>query len=1014
MMYILSLFFNSCALSLPPASTVEKAEMWPASPQEPSLYYPVEYGNTRGLVPAAGRVSEGRVFVDDVPFVLNGNAFDLSLSMAGLREPFRVKRAYHNPKLLEDSGRCVARIPYDTYSAVHILAWAKKGENTTNTMSVRIGPGGLTGLYEDFPLKVPSREGGNAPFVVSRWNMVFDDQESGYVYHLRVPLRKMGNLVGLERVFSLELTRSISKHVTLPDPSEFALVPAGRPSSVFVLASTLERAPLEIAFSHEEPGNIFYENQKVVLRTELHNRGRHAVQGDLKAKVLGPGTAGGHLDPPEAWSRKRSYRIDPGAEQELVLDLTPEMVRRGWYDVLIEVWEDGNIVLTRQTTFAILAQDTRKAGKESPFGVWCFFDSHNIVKPADLEMRLGSIMKKGGWRYTYGGAIYKRDRRKTKEENSSLAAQTYGAFKEKHGVSFSLQSPPHAYQRIPGWFNEEGFAREVVPWLGKAQRRGYDPYYKVLHESRSSVDLLRRFSEFLGGDAYEMPAGESAQLETQFTNVLDYTRAVKRADPEAKVVLVNDYPAVGIEYMRRGFPKDAFDVFGSEGANFMREPERQPDWLSLLGTLQQWRRAQRRYGYEDKPLWMTEALYHGTNPGNLSLHKQAVIYVREAMLALANGVQRLAATGTLKDSSDDYRWSNWGSSGFCFRAPEFNPKPSYAMYAWLTQVLDRAKYADHIKTDSTSLHLLDFVNTDGGHIYPMWVVRGRQEVTLEVQGGTPIVYGPYGNVLEVIGEDSQITVPVSDAPVYVSGTTVKGVLSRTPSENPVVPATILVEFDDPDDFTEVEGASKILEGNWDYPRVKGNFDDFFAPVDDASALTVKLNEDDDPRKLLYRYAEYALEEPVELPVRPYALTARVKGNGGWGRIMFELKDAAGQVWTSCGNQHEEAMNSSDNKGDSYVSFDGWQTMNIPLPGQYPGDDQFVAWPRNYDWWPTNSQEEDEKLRKLGIARVHYPLKLTKVIVAMQPHILYVDDEVEVPNQEIAIDRIGVIKAPEGM
>jgi hypothetical protein len=130
--------------------------------------------------------------------------------------------------------------------------------------------------------------------------------------------------------------------------------------------------------------------------------------------------------------------------------------------------------------------------------------------------------------------------------------------------------------------------------------------------------------------------------------------------------------------------------------------------------------------------------------------------------------------------------------------------------------------------------------------------------------------------------------------------------------------------------------------------------------------------------------------------------------------MFELKDAAGQVWTSCGNQHEEAMNSSDNKGDSYVSFDGWQTMNIPLPGQYPGDDQFVAWPRNYDWWPTNSQEEDEKLRKLGIARVHYPLKLTKVIVAMQPHILYVDDEVEVPNQEIAIDRIGVIKAPEGM
>jgi hypothetical protein len=116
------------------------------------------------------------------------------------------------------------------------------------------------------------------------------------------------------------------------------------------------------------------------------------------------------------------------------------------------------------------------------------------------------------------------------------------------------------------------------------------------------------------------------------------------------------------------------------------------------------------------------------------------------------------------------------------------------------------------------------------------------------------------------------------------------------------------------------------------------------------------------------------------------------------------------------------MNSSDNKGDSFVSFDGWQTLHVQLPGQYPGEDQFVAWPGNYDWYPSGTPEceraeEDKRLASmcdLGIAPVAWPLKLTKVIVAMPPSILYVDREIPVADPAIAIDRIGVIEAPAGM
>jgi hypothetical protein len=183
----------------------------------------------------------------------------------------------------------------------------------------------------------------------------------------------------------------------------------------------------------------------------------------------------------------------------------------------------------------------------------------------------------------------------------------------------------------------------------------------------------------------------------------------------------------------------------------------------------------------------------------------------------------------------------------------------------------------------------------------------------------------------------------------------------------------------------------------------------------------------------------------------------MKGNGGWGRILFELIDAKGRVWTPCGNQYAGASNSSDNKATSWVSFEGWNTITMPLPGQYPGDDQFVHRPHKFDWWPSNSPEaieiektyqeslknyevalkehekvmqeyEAEKAKALkekkrpprapkaprkprkphpGHEPVDYPIKLTKVIVTIRPHIFYVNEERPVKNRAVYLDSLGV-------
>lgn len=963
---------------------------------------------TAASLPAG--IPAGEVLVDGVPFHLGGGVVDVGRSMAGIEEPFRTAEAYHDPKSSARFGRLAAPVPSDSYEALHLLAWSSPGGGlvTVPRLTVRIGVGAQTAIYEDVTADVPSLRGGSAPLALTRVPVVFTGGVKGQIYHLRIPLDGTAGLQGLAKRFELEFTRDVRAHVTLPDPSEFTLVPAGHPSGVKVLAATLSRSPLVARFGSEEPGNIFYEGTPVLFRAKLSNRDLAAHRGTIRVRCAGPGT-GDEAD--LAWFIEKRYDLEAGAQQELEFDLRPPSGKRGWYEARFEAVEGARMLQSAGTTFAVLAPDSRRAGAESPFGVWNFFGAHNVVNPPDLEERLGSIMRKGGWRYTYGGQL----------KGVGAGGDAYREMKERHGVRFTLQSPPHSYQRKEGWYDPELFGREVVPWLTAARARGYDPFYKVLHESRSSVGLIRRFPETLGGPAYEMPEAERSLLEAQVANVTAYTRALKAADPEARVVLINDYPAVGVEYMKRGFPKDAFDVFGSEGANFMREPERQPDWLSLLGNLHAWRREMERYGYAGTPLWMTEALYHGTNPGNLTLQRQAVIAVREAMLALANGVERLAATGVLVDASDDYTWSNWGSVGFCFRAPEFNPKPSFAMYAWLTQVLDGMRYRASLETGSTSLHVLDFADGSGAHVFPVWVVRGAQQVRLRV-AGEPQVFDAYGNRVPAAVIDGTVALRVTESPLYVTGAMVLGIATRTPVEIRREAGQPVLEFDDSGAFEVVRTRSGLLEKMWAYPMVKGDFEVRFGKVDGSSSLEVRLSPDAEPGKLFQRYVELALKKPVPLPGRPGTLTARVRGNGGWGRVIFEVVDAAGRVWTSSGSPSVKAMNSSDTKGDSFVSFDGWQTMHIPLPGQYLGADQFVAWPGNYDWYPSGTPEceraeEESRMAAqcdLGIAAVSWPLKLTKVIVAMPPNILYVNREMTVADPAIAIDRIGVIEASEGM
>jgi hypothetical protein len=571
------------------------------------------------------------------------------------------------------------------------------------------------------------------------------------------------------------------------------------------------------------------------------------------------------------------------------------------------------------------------------------------------------------------------------------------ADKYKFKVTFAKPPTCKALEKDSAYrgllYDPEGFRAKVLPWIAWAKKSGMDDAYFILHESRYDGDaILMNFSEMLGGAAYQWKPETRALFNQQFQNVTDYCRALKKAAPDARIVLINDGPQYALEYLKAGFPADAFDVLGLEVCGYAHLPEAQPNWLTVLGDLYTTKLMQARYGYH-KPVWLTEALYHGTRPGGMWMHEQGVIAVREAMIVLAYGVERMTSANTTNNCANSYGKSLWGSAGVCFRDPEYNPKASFAMYAWLTQVLDQARYAGKLRHDSTTLHVLDFKRADGSHVYPLWVVAGRQNVALKVDGGKPVVYDCYGNTIPAAAKDGHLVVEVADAPVYVTGTVASAVAARQCVELAAPEGRQVLTFTDAGQVKMIDAPNKGLERLGVTPQIRGQYRTAIASVDGRQALQIELLDDEDGRKILPRYAEFALARPLALPGRPFAINVHAKGNGAWGRLALELTDAKGRKFTSL------ADDATTYRGLPYFVFDGWQTMQVLMPGQFQADPS-MKWPAS-DNWP-------------GAGEVAWPLTLTKIIVLMRPHILYVDEERNVDNRSVYIESMSVTEAPEGM
>ena len=975
----LCVLLASCALLIAAEPLQPRKGEVPAS----GLYVPVAIDGYSS--DSVGEISaHPHVTVANIPFdlVTKPGADNFFLKSAGWPDWQKDPSSYYapydkGPETPGDPQRPMFKVPVADYSAVYLLAATDNDRALSNVVSFRIGAmdGARRVALHDFTATVPRFDEAKAPGISAVL-----PTKAGNVFLVRVPLGEaLAQDFKEEWALDVEVTKELRLAIRRPDPCRFQIRPLGAPSGVHIFGMTFQRSPVQMEVTTDEAGHVFNEPQVPTFHAKLRHVGPRAGKLSLEAVAT---------DYYGQVTKARVEELDFPKNGELTKAVSIPVPRRGYHRLAIRVMQGSAELLRRETTFAVLPPDTRQHRDASPFGTWDFSGGHYTP---DEAAEVGPLYVKAGLRYGMFGF--------TAEE------------RKRYGVLSGTES-------------------RNADTLAKALEKDATQPKSILifHENAiSGPHIVRTPDVFTGRAPYQLDEKEQAKFDAMWKEATETAQAARAQFPEAKLAFGNGNPQLLEEFARHKFPAALFDSRGNEAGCFMRMPETQPlDFVANNAGLWMDRQILDAYGYQDKPITQCyEICYPNTNPGNLSLRTQGSYFIRHAMHSLAWGVP-IVRQGSLTDMGNSYYFSNWGASGFCFGKPDVRPKPSYVAMATMTQQLDGAKFARVVPAGSPVVYAVEFKKSDGGVVTVLWTLRGSRQLTLDVGG---VVTDLMGNEKPLPLTDGKAQLDILDEPVFLA--TSRGISSIIPGKatmegrperasKPFIVSTLgaLADWK-----IETERSTELEFYNFDTPRRKGDFD--FQPVGDFEGETHALKIT--PRlpvpgsTFLPMYGVLAHAQGVPLPGEPTEIGLMVNGNGGWGRILFELEDAGGQRWTSIGapmtgeatrwmadwmSESELAAmktmsvsdwNTNDPWQRSRINFEGWRYLRFPLPGNYPGEG--YHWPYSSQWKHT------------GDGVVKYPLRFKKLIVELPEKVLRFTDYSPVPRPEIYVKDLTVTYDP---
>jgi hypothetical protein len=469
--------------------------------------------------------------------------------------------------------------------------------------------------------------------------------------------------------------------------------------------------------------------------------------------------------------------------------------------------------------------------------------------------------------------------------------------------------------------------------------------------------------------------------------------------PQAKLFLQWGSPLGTYAYLRAGFPKELADGFGMDEPEF----ELLPEISNVAGSINNlWalRKEAERFGWPRLPIHWVEGPFFPTNPGALTEADQANYQIRYWLLGLNYGIDQFEGGVVPYDAGNYYGAEHYGAGVF-HRIPLENPKPAVAAIATATTMLCGADVSGPVETGSLSVYCLAFDKTIAGKkekLYALWRVTGTCDATLKVEPSSAdkaTVTDAMGNATPLAVKNSVVRVSISPSPVWVTGVQINSISLSSPKYD-TAPAAItrpLAKFTADQwtlDYAEDKAYAqnhfaikRIVDSN-----IQADFKAAEAGHDDAVAITLPPEPAIAP--LANRYAALKLNQPVVIPGKASALGLWVKGNSSWGRVVFQVRDAKGELWTSNGTKDD--WNCDDTHGWSYVNFDGWRYLRFPLPGT-------TTWDASRDlettWWGSRG----------GDGIVDLPLTLEKIYVETRNEVPWLGEMKAIQNRSYKLSNL---------
>ena len=946
-----------------------------------------------------------RILVKGVPFELvNAGASDnLFLQSAGWKNVKKDPSSYYSPYDIlpkkSAPNRFLFNVPVVDYAGIWLLAATDDDASLSDVVSVRIGAMAAHALFNqvrycDYETKVPRF---NSP---AKGNFIKTDK--GNLFLVYIPIKQsIAQKFAGQLSLIVDVTKKLRLAIRQPDPCRYQIRPLGLPSGVHLFGMTFVVSPVQMRVGSVEPGGVFVYPQRpsfdvsvdFKLRREYSYRNR-----ELELEALATDYYGNTTKTVKKIDVSNDVINGSGFKSRLSVDTG----NFGFYDLRINLKYRKQVLSSYKTTFAYLPEDTRRHRESGFLGTWDFIKSHYTPYAPDL---IGSLYYKAGIRY--GMFSYTENQR------------------HKYGVVKGNDPKLRKFDEK----NKNKLIENMKNPLGSKLNR-----FLIFHETCISGSHITRIPDlFSGRPPYVFDKKEKEKFATLWKTAEENAEFIRKVSPETEVYFGNGAPLLFEAFLKNKFPAEKLGSRGNEAGSYMRSPETQPpDWIANNSGLWMDRTLLDHYGYKDTPLRQCyEMCYPGTNPGNLSLRTQANYFIRHIMHSLAWKIP-VIRPGIIVDSGSSYYFSNWGSAGLCFAKPEISPKPSYVAFATLTRILDGAVFERIIENDSPSVYALEFKRKDGSFVNCLWTLRGERNLVLTMgkgKKGVVVSTDIMGNenVLKCVA--GKLALKIGYQPIYL--TTASPIASIQPGKvimrgKPKGKSFIVSPLNNMADWSLEKGRSKELE-MYDFmcPRRKGNFEYSGVEAFDGKKGLIKIAPKTPVAGSAYlpMYSVLKHAKGVEIPGEPTRIGLMVNGNGGWGRFIFELEDAAGQRWISIGAEQSgkptrwmadwmskeefESVktsntadwNTDDSRGESVVNFEGWRYLSFPLPGNYPGEK--YHWPRNSQW------------RCVGDGVVKYPLKFKKLIITMPEKILKLTKYAPVKRKEIYVkDLMVTYETPE--